>query len=158
MTHLARSVRAATALAFAGGISLFAVLLAHEILSFGAPGHGLLNADRSLCPDIACPTTGLILVAHIAKAIGAAILFGFIGVVWPSGRLRLGVAALAFALQYLVSLVGMASGYRAQFGTTWAWWEPFAELLWQPVVTLPLLASGLALLLILDAVMSRRPA
>ncbi|MEJ6389515.1 hypothetical protein [Gymnodinialimonas ulvae] len=146
---------AALALALAGGLSLFAALLTHEFLTFGAPGHGLLNADRSLCPDIACPTTGMIVVAHVAKAIGAAILFAFIGVIWPSGGFRLGVAALAFTLQYLVSLVGIASGYRAQFGTTWAWWEPFAELLWNPLLTPLLLLAGLALLFGLDRHLNR---
>ncbi|MEX3014471.1 hypothetical protein [Gymnodinialimonas hymeniacidonis] len=148
-------MRAAFALALAGATSLLAVLLAHEILTFGAPGHGLINADRSICPDIACPTTGMIVVAHIAKAIGAAFLFGIIGAVWISGRTRIAVATVAFSLQYLWSLVGMASGYRIHFGTTWAWWEPFTELLWHPALTLALMVAGLALLFALDRLLNR---
>ncbi len=148
-------MRASLSLSCAGALALFAVLLAHEFLSFGPRGHGLINADRSTCPDIACPTTGILVVAHIAKAIGAAFLFGIIGAIWTSGVARLTITAAAFALQYVWSLVGMASGYRIHFGTTWAWWEPFAELLWHPATTLLLLALGLALCLSLDRFLNR---
>jgi hypothetical protein len=148
-------LNAATALAIAGALSLFAALMVHEILTFGGTGHGLINADRTVCPDIACPTTGLLLTAHIAKAIGAAFLFSVIGAIWVDGLARSLIAAAAFVGQYLLSLVGLASGYRAQFGTTWAWWEPFAELLWSPILTPALLIVGLTLTLGIDRQMRR---
>lgn len=145
-------IRPALALAAAGGLSLFCVLLLHEVLVFGAQAHDLIAPVTAPCPEPPCLTTGMVIAGHVAKAVGAGIVFAIIGAVWTMGPARWMVSGLFFALQYLWSLVGIASGYRLHFGTGWDWWEPFAQLLWHPVTTPALLLAGLAGCLGLDRV------
>ena len=138
----------------AGALSLFGALLAHEIVSFGAAGHAVIGlAD---CPDWPCPTLSMIVVALVFKAIGAGMAMGVLGALVAQAPARLRAAGLLWTVQYFWGLVGIASGYRDQFGTTWRWWEPFAVLLWQPALTLGLMAAGLALLIGLDRLTVRR--
>lgn len=122
-------------------MSLFAALLIHEIFTFGASGHAIIG--RADCPDWPCPTLSLIVVGLVFKAIGAGLAFGVFGALVPHAPGKAWGAGLLWMVQYLWGLVGMASGYREQFGTTWRWWEPFAELLWQPLLTLGLMLGGL---------------
>ena len=145
-------LRPALTLALAGAVSLFGVLLAHELLAFGTEPHDFIAPAGAPCPDPPCLTTGMVITGQLAKAIGAGIVFAIIGAIWTSGAKRWLLAGGFFALQYLWSLVGIASGYRSHFGTSWAWWEPFAELLWHPVTTPALLLAGLAGCLGLDRV------
>jgi hypothetical protein len=135
--------RAALTLALAGGISLFAVLLAQELMIFGEGGHALILANAAPCPVVPCVTVSMVVAGHVAKAIGAALAFALIGAIWLGGAARWSIAAPVWVGLYLWSLVGIASGYRSQFGTSWDWWEPFAELLWSPAMTLGLMATGL---------------
>lgn len=132
----------------AGALSLFTALLTHEILSFGAAGHAIIG--RATCPDWPCPTLSLIVVGLVFKGIGAGLAFGAFGALVPVPPARLWGAGVLWAVQYLWGLVGIASGYRDQFGPDWRWWEPFADLLWHPALTLGLLGAGLVLFLGLD--------
>lgn len=141
-------------LALAGALSLFAALVIHEILSFGAAGHAMIG--RADCPDWPCPTLSLIVVGLVFKGIGAGIAFAVLGLLMAQAPGRLWGAGLLWVVQYLWGLVGIASGYRDQFGSTWRWWEPFAELLWQPVLTLGLMAAGVGLMVGIDRVLRRR--
>ena len=141
----------ALSLALAGALSLFAALLAHEILTFGASGHAIIG--QAECPDWPCPTLSVIIVGLVFKGIGAGLAFAALGAFVTLAPSRLRAAGLLWIVQYLWGLVGMASGYREQFGTTWAWWEPFAELLWQPALSLGLMAAGIVLMLGIDRVL-----
>jgi hypothetical protein len=147
---VAGRLRPALTLALAGAASLFAVLLTHEFLAFGTQPNDLIAPAGAPCPEPPCLTTGMVVTGLVAKAIGAGFVFALIGAVWTSGAARWLMAGVFFALQYLWSLVGIASGYRGHFGSTWAWWEPFAELLWHPVTTPALLMAGLVGCLGLD--------
>ena len=153
--------RAAASLALAGGLTIFAVLLTHELTVFGGAALGLIRPGSAPCPAPPCLTMDMIVWGHVAKAIGAGLVFAVIGAIWTRGPLRLAIAGGFWVLQYLWSLVGIASGYRAHFGSGWAWWEPFAELLWHPVTTPGLMLAGLAACLALDRLARRdgpRPA
>jgi len=143
-------LRPAVTLALAGGLSLFAVLLIHEVLAFGTQPHDLIAPAGAACAGPPCLTMGTVVTGLVAKAIGAGAVFAVIGAVWTTGAARWTIAGGFFALQYLWSLIGIASGYRGHFGTTWTWWAPFAELLWHPVTTPALLLAGLAGCLGLD--------
>ena len=143
-------VNAALSLALAGAISTFAVLLSHELLVFGDAALGLIVPDAAPCPAPPCLTVELIVWGHIAKAVGAAFVFALVGAIWTRGPLRWWLAGVVWVVEYLWSLVGIASGYRAHFGTGWAWWEPFAQLLWNPVTTPGLMLAGLMALFAMD--------
>ncbi|MBF9059927.1 hypothetical protein HKCCSP123_12115 [Rhodobacterales bacterium HKCCSP123] len=143
-------LRPALTLALAGSASLFVVLLVHEILAFGTQPNDLIAPSGAPCAEPPCLTTGMVVTGLLAKSLGAGIVFAIIGALWTTGPARWLIAAGFFALQYLWSLVGIASGYRGYFGTNWAWWEPFAELLWHPVTTPALLLAGMAGCLGLD--------
>lgn len=143
-------LKAAASLALAGGLSIFAVLLIHEVSAFGGATLGLIGPGSGPCAAPPCVTMGTIVSGHVAKALGAALVFAVIGAIWTRGPARLAIAGGFWALQYVWSLVGIASGYRAHFGSGWAWWEPFAELLWHPLVTPGLMLLGLAVCLGLD--------
>ncbi|MCT4684124.1 MAG: hypothetical protein N4A39_10390 [Roseicyclus sp.] len=143
-------LRPALTLATAGAVSLFAVLLVHEFLAFGTQPNDLIAPAGAVCVAPPCLTTATVVTGLVAKAIGAGVVFAIIGAVWTAGRARWLIAGGFFALQYLWSLVGIASGYRGHFGTAWAWWEPFADLLWHPVTTPALLMAGLVGCLGLD--------
>ena len=143
-------LRPALALAVAGALSLFPVLLLHEFLVFGAQAHDLIAPASAPCPDPPCLTSAMVVSGHVAKAVGAGLVFAIIGAVWTKGPGRWLIAAAFFALQYTWSLVGIASGYRLHFGTGWAWWEPFAVILWHPVTTPALLLAGLLACLGMD--------
>jgi hypothetical protein len=142
--------RAAARLAVAGGLSIFAVLLIHELTVFGGAALGLIRPGGAPCATPPCLTVDVIVWGHVAKAIGAGIVFAVIGAIWTRGPARWAIAGSFWVLQYLWSLVGIASGYRAHFGSGWAWWEPFAELLWHPVTTPGLMVAGLGTCLLLD--------
>lgn len=131
-------------------MSLFAVLLIHEFLAFGAYPNDLIAPAGAPCPEPPCLTTGMVVSGQMAKAIGAGFVFALIGAVWTAGAARWLIAAGYWVVQYLWSLIGIASGYRLHFGSGWAWWEPFADLLWHPVTTPVLLLAGLAGCLGLD--------
>lgn len=146
----ANRLRAALALAAAGAVSLFAALLVHELSAFGGPALGLIQPASAPCAEPPCLTVGLVVSGHVAKALGAGVVFALIGAFWTRGPARWIIAGAFWALQYLWSLVGIASGYRAHFGTGWAWWEPFAELLFHPLTTPGLMLTGLAAFLLLD--------
>ena len=150
-------VRSALTLAFAGGSSLFAALMVHEFYVFGAATHDLIGSSSAPCTEPPCLTTGVVVSGQIAKAIGAAMVFGIIGAIWHHGALRWMTAAGFWVLQYTWSLVGIASGYRLHFGTSWAWWEPFAELVWNPITTPGLLAAGLVAFVGLDRLLRPAP-
>jgi hypothetical protein len=143
-------VRSALSLALAGAVTLFAALFVHEMLVFGPGGHDLIASGTAPCPEPPCLTTGTVVTGLIAKAIGAAMAFGVIGAVWVAGPVRRGLGVALWSVQYLWSLVGMASGYRDGFPGDWDWWEPFAVLLWHPALTPALMALGLAVFLGLD--------
>jgi hypothetical protein len=144
-------------LALAGGVSLFAALIVHEFHIFGAQAHDLIAASSTPCLDPPCLTVGMVVSGHIAKAVGAAMVFALIGAIWTRGAERMLIAAGYWVVQYTWSLVGIASGYRLHFGTGWAWWEPFAELMWTPIATPGLLAAGLVALIGLDRVLRPAP-
>jgi hypothetical protein len=148
-------MRSALSLALAGSVTLFIALVLHEMLVFGPGGHDLIAGDTAPCPDPPCLTTGTVMTGHIAKALGAALAFAAIGVLVPRGRARGALGGLFWAGQYLWSLVGIASGYRDQFGADWAWWEPFTALMWHPVLTPGLMAAGLGAFLGLDRLTRR---
>ncbi|NKX43539.1 hypothetical protein [Roseicyclus persicicus] len=148
-------LRSALSLALAGAVTLFAALVLHEMLVFGPAGHDLIGNGSTPCPAPPCLTTGTVVTGLIAKAIGAAFAFAAIGAIWAAGRARTGLGAGFWALQYLWSLVGMASGYRDGFPGDWDWWEPFAVLLWHPVLTPALMALGLGGFLGLDRLVRR---
>jgi hypothetical protein len=135
--------RSAIALGLAGSVTLFAALLTHEILSFGATGHDVIAHDAVACTVLPCVTLGTIVTGHMAKAVGTAIAFVVIGALLVGRAARGPIAALIWVALYLWSLVGIASGYKALFGSDWAWWEPFTELAWSPGVTLGLMLLGL---------------
>lgn len=149
-------LRSALTLALAGALSLFAVLLLHEVLAFGTLPHDLIAPAGAPCPEPPCLTMGTVVTGLVAKAIGAGVVFAAIGAIWTTGAARRVIAGGFFALQYLWSLVGIASGYRRHFGTGWDWWEPFAVLLWHPVTTPALLLAGLAGCLGLDRMVRPR--
>jgi hypothetical protein len=134
-------VRAGARLAFWGALTLLGALLAHEWLVFGPSGHDLIADASAPCAEVPCITFGTIVTAQIAKALGAAMLFAVIGAIWAAGRLRWAVAGPVWVAEYLWSLIGIASSHRAAFREDWRWWEPFAVLMWSPVIT-----PGLALL------------
>ena len=136
-------VRAALTLALGGAISLFGALLAHDLLSFGASGHDMIVEAGASCDMPPCLTMGVVLAGHMAKAVGAGLVFALIGAVWVAGPARGVLGASLWVMQYIWSLIGIASGHRASFGTSWRWWEPFAELMWDPVLTLGLMVGGL---------------
>lgn len=141
-------VRSALALAVAGALSLFAVLATHEILVFGAPGHGIIGQPG--CAASLCPAMSVVITGLVFKAIGAGLALGVLGMLLPGGPARLWGASLLWAGQYLWALVGIASAYRVHFGTTWRWWEPFTSLIWHPVATPALMIAGLCAFLALD--------
>lgn len=145
-------LRAALSLGLAGGLTLFAALLAHEILAFGASGHGIIG--RATCPDWPCPTLSVIIVGLVFKGIGAGLALGVLGLILPNEPARAWGAGCLWAVQYLWGLVGIASGYREQFGPDWRWWDPFAVLLWDPLTTPGLLIAGLLACLLLDRLMA----
>lgn len=149
-------LRAAARLAIAGGLSIFAVLLIHELTVFGGAALGLIRPGSAPCPAPPCLTVGVIVWGHVAKAMGAGLVFAVIGAIWTRGPARWAIAGAFWVLQYLWSLVGIASGYRAHFGSGWTWWEPFAQLLWHPVTTPGLMLVGLLACLTLDR-LARRP-
>lgn len=147
-------IGSAVSLMVAGAVSLFCVFATHEILVFGPHGHDIIgqaNCPPSLCPPMAAVLTGL-----AAKSIGAGLALGCLGALLPAGPVRLRAGATLWAAQYLWGLVGIASAYRSNFGTTWRWWEPMIGLLWHPVLTPALLVAGLAVFLGLDRLL-RRP-
>jgi hypothetical protein len=148
----ASRLRAALSLGIAGALSLFAALLAHEILTFGSSGHGIIG--RVTCPDWPCPTLSVITVGLVFKGIGAGLALACLGALLPHAPARLWGAGLLWVLQYLWGLVGIASGYRDQFGPDWHWWQPFAVLMWDPVTTPALLIAGLLACLGLDRLMA----
>lgn len=137
-------LRSALSLALIGAVTLSPVLAAHDILSFGPRGHDLIAPWGTTCTEWPCATMNLVVFGQIAKGIGAAMVFGLVGAFTVSLRGRVGIGALAWLVQFWWSLAGVASGYRGHFGTTWRWWEPFADLMWTPSLTLPLMAGGLA--------------
>ncbi|WP_211315493.1 hypothetical protein [Roseicyclus mahoneyensis] len=142
-------------LTVAGATSLFVAFAAHEISVFGIHGYGIIglaNCPPSLCPQMAAVLTGL-----AAKSIGAGLALGLLGALLPMGPARLRAAATLWAVQYLWGLVGIASAYRSNFGTTWRWWEPMVELLWRPVLTPALLIVGLGMFLGVDRLLARQP-
>ncbi|MFW5641136.1 MAG: hypothetical protein ACOCY0_00045 [Roseicyclus sp.] len=150
-------LRGAASLALAGSASLFAALLIHELVSFGGAARGLIGSGAAPCPAPPCLTLGVVVSGQVAKAVGAAFVFAAIGAIWMRGQARWTVAVVYWALQYLWALLGIASGYRAQFGSGWAWWEPFAVLLWHPLLTPGLMLAGLAACLGLDRRFAPRP-
>lgn len=152
----ASRLRAALTLAVTGAVSLFAVLLIHELLVFGGPAMGLIQPASAVCATPPCLTVDMIVWGHVAKAIGAGVVFALVGAVWTGGRKRWAIAGGFWALQYLWSLVGIASGYRAHFGTGWTWWEPFAQLLFHPLTTPGLMLAGLSVFISLDLAARRR--
>jgi hypothetical protein len=143
MAQAAGNRRSAIALGLAGSSTLFAALLTHEILSFGAAGHDVITRDPAACTALPCVTLGTVVTGHLAKAVGTAIAFVVIGALLVGQAARWPIAAVIWVALYLWSLVGIASGYRARFGSDWAWWQPFAELAWSPGVTLGLMLLGL---------------
>ncbi|WP_038650350.1 hypothetical protein [Roseicyclus elongatus] len=150
-------LRAAFALSIAGALSLFAALMGHEFFVFGGQGHDLIEPSTALCAAPPCLTVEVVVSGQVAKAIGAAMAFAIIGVIWVQGRSRMLIGAGFWTLQFCWSLVGVASGYRLHFGTDWGWWEPFARLMWHPLVTPGLLVAGLAAFLGLDRVLRPIP-
>lgn len=138
-------VRAGATLAFWGALTLLGALLAHEWLVFGPSGHDLIADASAPCGEVPCITFGTIVTAQIAKALGAAILFGAIGAIWVAGHRRWIVALPAWLAEYLWSLIGIASSHRGALGGDWRWWEPFAVLMWSPVITPGLAVLGIGL-------------
>lgn len=143
---LSTRLQSATSLALIGATTLCAALALHELLSFGPGGYDVIaRAGSPDCRAAPCVSPQMVIFGQIAKAVGAALVFALVGAFTVSLRGRLGVGAALWVAQYFWSMLGIASGYRAQFGTTWAWWEPFAELMWRPGMSLPLMLGGLAI-------------
>jgi hypothetical protein len=138
-------VRSGVVLGFWGALSLLGALLIHEWLVFGPSGHDLIAAASAPCPEVPCITFSTIVTAQIAKAIGAAMLFAVIGAIWVTGARRWAVGVPVWLAEYLWSLVGIASSHRAAFGEDWRWWEPFATLMWSPILTPALALLGIGL-------------
>ena len=139
----AARLRSAVTLALAGGASLCIVLLIHEFLAFGVAPNDMIAPAGTPCPDPPCLTSGMVVSGAVAKGVGAGMILAIIGAIWTSGPARWAIAGGYWVVQYLWSLIGIASGYRLHFGTGWTWWEPFAELLWNPVTTPALMLAGL---------------
>jgi hypothetical protein len=148
-------IRSGASLALAGAVSLFVALAAHEVLSFGTFGHGLI--DRASCEMSLCPTLSVVIAGLAFKSIGAGLALGFLALLVADDPARRSAAILLWLMQYLWSLIGIASGYRGNFGTTWRWWEPFAGLLWDPVMTPALMIIGLTVFLATDRILAARP-
>ena len=142
-------LRSALSLALIGALTLSPLLAAHDILSFGPRGHDLIAPWGTSCTEWPCATMNLVVFGQIAKGVGAAMVFALVGAFTVSRRGRLGVGATAWVVQFFWSLAGIASGYRGHFAESWRWWEPFAELMFDPVLTLCCLGIGLALFLAL---------
>jgi hypothetical protein len=136
-------IGSALALGLAGALSLFSAFATHEILVFGAQGHGIIG--QANCPPSLCPPMAMVLTGLAAKSIGAGLALGLLGALLTAGPVRARAAAALWAVQYLWGLVGIASAYRSNFGATWRWWEPFFALMFHPILTPGLLLVGLAL-------------
>lgn len=149
-------LRSALSLALIGALTLTPALTVHDILSFGPRGHDLIAAWGTRCTAWPCATMNLVVYGQIAKGIGAALVFGLIGAFTISLRGRLGLGAVAWVVQYFWSLAGIASGYRGFYDAPWRWWEPFAELMWAPALTLALMGGGLGMFAALAAASTRR--
>ena len=130
-----------------------AVLIPTEILVFGASGHGIIG--QADCPSSICPSLSVVIVGLAFKCIGVGLALGALGALLPDAPARLRGAMVLWSLQYLWALVGIARAYQIHFGTSWAWWEPFVALIWNPVLTPAVMIAGLALLLGIDRFLRR---
>jgi hypothetical protein len=137
--------RAAVAgrVALGGTLSLLSVLFVHELASFGL-GHGLVRWSDTGCAAGDCAGIGLIVVTLGMTAVVLAPIFALAGAVTARWARRLPVLSALWLCLVILLLMQTANGYRAAFGATWLWYEPFVELMFQPLLTPALLVAGVA--------------
>lgn len=104
---------------------------------------GRIHWSDSGCHAADCAGIAVLLIASAFHVVAVALLFALAGALFPHGPNRTPILATLWLFSSLCLLTSIASGYRAGYGATWLWHEPFVELLFHPIVTPSLLVAGL---------------
>lgn len=130
-------------------LTLPVVMFVHEVVTFGYK-WGFLTGKRQNFAGGGGIILGFIVFFQLFMGTIAASVLAIMASLFYRTRLCVWVLTLSYMGAYFWAANGTASGYRANFGATWRFPEPFFELMLHPILTPVLTLIGVIGFLVLS--------